>query len=307
MAITSVKATINGTEYSLTYNSSSGKYEATLTAPSGSSFNMANGGYPVSITALNSAGNSTTVDTSDPTLGNSLYLVVKEKVIPTISLLSPSSGAYITNNKPTITFTIKDNTIQTSGFSGIDIATLKLKINGGSDITSSSMTVTPITGGYNCSYTPANTIADGNCTITVNVKDNDGNAATQASTTFIVDTVSPELSVSSPANNLETNQSTLLVEGTTTEQTSNPISVLIQVNGEAAISADITDGNFSESVTLQIGSNTVTITATDAAGKSTVVTRTVTYSITAPVITSVTLVPNPVDGGTTYTISVTAS
>ena len=33
MAISTVKATINGSEYTLTYNASSGKYEATIPAP----------------------------------------------------------------------------------------------------------------------------------------------------------------------------------------------------------------------------------------------------------------------------------
>lgn len=83
MAISTVKATINGQVYDLTYDATSGAYKATITAPSTSSYNQNTGHYyPVSITAQDTAGNSTTVSDSDPTLGNSLKLQVKEKVKP---------------------------------------------------------------------------------------------------------------------------------------------------------------------------------------------------------------------------------
>ena len=52
------------------------------------------------------------------------------------------------------------------------------------------------------------------------------------------------------------------------------------------------------------GTNTITVVATDSAGKSTTVTRTVTLDTAAPVIKSVTLTPNPVDCGKTFVISV---
>lgn len=64
------------------------------------------------------------------------------------------------------------------------------------------------------------------------------------------------------------------------------------------------DGSFSKSLTLASGNNTITIVATDSAGKSSTVTRTVTLDTTAPTIKSVTLTPNPVDAGKTYVISV---
>ena len=44
MAIKTVKATINGQTYDLTLNSASGKWEATITAPGKTSYNLA-GGY----------------------------------------------------------------------------------------------------------------------------------------------------------------------------------------------------------------------------------------------------------------------
>lgn len=57
-------------------------------------------------------------------------------------------------------------------------------------------------------------------------------------------------------------------------------------------------------MTLKEGENTITIVATDSAGKSTTITRKVTLNTSAPEFESVTLTPNPVDAGKTYKISV---
>ena len=63
MAVTKVQAVINGQTTTLTYNSGTGKYEATITAPSKSSYTVNDGHYyPVTIKATDDAGNVTTVD-----------------------------------------------------------------------------------------------------------------------------------------------------------------------------------------------------------------------------------------------------
>lgn len=64
------------------------------------------------------------------------------------------------------------------------------------------------------------------------------------------------------------------------------------------------EGAFSTTITLNSGENTITIIATDFAGKSTTVTRHVTLDTGAPVFQSVTITPNPVDAGKTFVISV---
>ena len=103
MAVKTVQAVINGTTVTLTYNSSTGKYEATVTAPSKSSYNVNSGHYyPVTIKATDAAGNTTTKTDTDTTLGDSLKLKVKEKVAPVITISSPTAGSYLTNNKPTV-------------------------------------------------------------------------------------------------------------------------------------------------------------------------------------------------------------
>lgn len=303
MSIKTIKATVNGQTYDLTLNESTGKYEAVITAPSGSSFSLDGGYYPVSVTATDTAGNSTTVDSTHATLGDSLKLYVKEVNKPVTTILEPSDGAYVTNSKPVIRFKIVDNAVQTSGYSGVNKDSVVLKVNGSAV---SGITWTDTDGGYIGIYTPANALADGNCTVSVDAKDNDGNSADTVSCSFKIDTLAPSLTVDTPADGLETNQSALTVSGTTDDATSKPVTVRITLNGTDQGSVTVNeDGTFSKEITLsQQGENTIVVTATDSAGKTTTVTRRVIYNTTAPVIKSVVIAPNPVNAGNTYTITV---
>lgn len=299
MAVKTVQAIINGVTTTLTLNSSTGKYEATITAPSKSSYTKEGHYYPVTVKATDDAGNTTTVDAADATLGSSLQLVVKEKVAPVITVTAPTASQMLTNNKPAVTWNVTDDD------SGVNPDTIGITIDSGTKITGDAITKTAVTGGYQCSYTPTAALADGSHTVKFDASDNDGNAATQKSVSFTVDTVPPTLSITAPANGLVTNQSACTVSGTTNDATSSPVTVTVKLNsGTAAAVAVGTDGSFSKALTLAAGVNTITVVATDSAGKSTTVTRTVTLDTGAPVIHSVTLTPNPVDAGQTYIISV---
>lgn len=290
---------INGQTYTLTLNSSTGKYEATITAPSKSSYNQSGHYYGVTVKATDDAGNTSSKDAADSTLGSSLQLKVREKVAPTLAITSPTAGSYIINSKPTITFTVKDDD------SGVNPSTIGITIDSGSKVTGDAITKKAITGGYECTYTPSSALSDGSHTIKIDASDNDGNAATQKSVTFKVDTVPPTLSVTSPADGLVTNQAALTVKGTTNDATSSPVKVTIKLNSGTAESVTVgSDGSFSKALTLAAGTNTITVVATDSAGKTTTVTRTVKLDTSAPVIKSVTLNPNPVDAGKTFIISV---
>jgi hypothetical protein len=299
MSVKTVQAIVNGQTYTLTLNSSTGNYEATITAPSTSSYTLSGHYYPVTVKATDEAGNTTTKDATDSTLGASLQLVVKEKVAPVIEITSPTASALLTSNKPTITWKVTD------ADSGVNPDTIGITVDSGSKVTGSSITKTSITGGYQCSYTPSSALSDGSHTIKFDASDYDGNAATQKSVTFKIDTTPPTLSVSSPTNGLVTNNSSLTVNGTTNDVTSSPVTVTVKLNSGTAASVTVgSDGSFSKALTLATGSNTITIVATDSAGKSTTVTRTVTLDTTAPTIKSVTITPNPVDAGKTFIISV---
>lgn len=293
MAVQSVKASINGQTVNLNYNDGTGFWEATTTAPTSSSYNQPGHYYGVEITATDDSGNDTTINASTGDFQEECQLVVKEKVVPVITINSPTSGAHITNNKPTIQFSITDDD------SGVDPDTITVKIDNGSAI-STGITKTPSGKGYTCSYTPESALGDGSHTIYINAKDHDGNAATQKSVQFTVDTVAPTLNISSPADNLKTNEDTVTVSGTTNDATSSPVTLTI--NGDPVTVQS--NGSFSKVVNLTEGENTITIIATDSAGKSTTIVRHVTKDTGAPVFVSVEIVDNPVDAGDTYVIRV---
>lgn len=297
MAVKAVQVVINGQTHTLTYNAKTKKYEATITAPSTSSYNQNGHYYNVKVKATDEAGNSVTKDATDTTLGSSLQLKVKEKVAPVISIKAPSSSAKLTNNKPVINWTVTD------ADSGVNPSTIKLIID--SQTITTGITKTQSGKNYTCSYTPTTALSDGTHIIKVSASDYDGNVATQKSVTFTVDTVPPELSVSAPVDNLVTNQSSLVVKGTTNDVTSSPVTLTIKLNGGTEQTVEVgSDGSFTKTLTLVTGENTIVITAKDGAGKTSTVTKQVVLDQTAPVIQSVTISPNPVNAGATYTISV---
>lgn len=299
MSVKTVQAIINGQTYTLTLNSSTGKYEATITAPSTSSYPLEGHYYPVTIKATDDAGNVATKDAADTTLGASLRLQVKEKTAPVITVTSPTASALLTNNKPQITWKVTD------ADSGVDADTIGLTIDSGNRIAGDAIEKTTITNGFQCTYTPTTALSDGSHTLKFDASDHDGNAAAQKSVTFKVDTVPPTLSVTAPTADLVTNKAACTVTGATNDVTSGPVTLTVKLNSGTAASVEVAgDGSFSKSLTLTEGVNTITIVAKDGAGKTTTVTRKVTLNTSAPVIQSVTITPNPVDAGATYIISV---
>ena len=296
MAISQVRVQINGTWHTLT--SSDGKtYTATITAPGTTSYNKTGGYYDITVEATNTAGTVTT-QTASGLAGLKLY--VREKVPPVITIVTPTAGAYVTNNKQPVTFTVVD---EASG-SGVNISSLVVKQDN-TAVAASTITSTTITNGYSVTYTPATALSDGSHTVTITVSDNDGNAATAKSTTYKVDTVPPTLNISAPTNELVTNTASLVVRGTTNDATSSPVTVKISLRGADQGSVTVaTDGTFSKTVTLTEGANALVITATDAAGKTSTVSRTVTLDTSKPVVKSAVITPNPVDAGASMVITV---
>ena len=310
MTVATVKVTINGQDYNLTYNDDSQYWETTVTAPtetSGSNNNGAGPGvgaaasgkgyYPVTVLVTDDATNTATCnDQTDGALGLACRLKVIEKVLPVATILSPTEGAYIKDSTPVISLQATD-----SG-SGINPTTGSLVIDSGEPI---QITLTGSGTTYTGTHTPTAPLGNGSHTITFSVRDYDGNVSSTASATFTIDTLPPTLELTSPTEGYVTNQATINVIGIATDSHSPPVTVTITVNsvdqGEVTVEEG---GNFTKSVTLQSGSNIISATATDSSGQSTTVTRNVTVSTTAPVIEEIIITPNPVDGGQTYTIQV---
>lgn len=227
------------------------------------------GYYPVTIKVTDDAGNTVEVDPDDPTWGTVLRLMVLEKTKPTANISYPSQGATIATAKPAIAFSLND------AGSGIDPDEVYIQIDSQPAVKATVQVDGATATG---TYTPTDNLEDGQHTVIVYGKDYDGNQSDNATATFTVDTIPPVLNVTSPTENLKTNVAALTV-------------------GE--------NGAFSQEVTLSEGANTITIEATDSAGKVTTVTRHVTLDIAGPEISNPTLTPNPVDGGATVTVTVT--
>lgn len=304
MPVQQVRAKVNGVWTVLTYNETSGKYEGTLTAPSTTSFNVNAGHYyPVTLEASDMAGNLTTKDDADPSLGDLLKLRVKETTKPNISIISPSNGAYVTTNTQPISFTLRD---ETNG-SGVKISSLNIRFDSKTlTNTSPGVSINSVSGGYDVTYTPQSSLSDGPHTVTINVQDNDGNAAIATTSSFTVDTVPPSLNVTAPSSNGGyVNKTAYNITGTTSDITSNPVTVTIKLNsvdqGSVTVQAN---GSFTKGVTLATGTNTIEVKVTDKAGRSTTVTRTINCDLSAPVVSEIVLTPNPVNTSGTYIISV---
>lgn len=304
MAIDTVKVTVNGTTVTATSNGD-GTYTASLAAPNITSYNVNSGHYyPITVVATNKAGTATTVNDQTASIGQYLRLRVKETTAPTITISSPTSGQYLGTASPSITFTLSDN----ANGSGVDISTLKIVIDSTTYTnTSSGVTVTSTSGGYNVTCVPS-ALTDGSHTVKVSVSDNDGNAATSSSISFITDTIAPTLSVTNPATNgTFVSNASLTVTGTTSDSTSGVPTIKITLNGNDQGSVTVSNGSFSKGVTLVNGANTIVVTATDKAGRVTTITRTITLDSSSPVVASVVINPNPVNIGEQYTVTISVT
>lgn len=248
MSITTVKATFDGQEYTLTFNETTRKYE-TVIVPAKTSHNEEGGYFNTKITATNDKGVSTITDgTNIP----GLRLTVQEEVPPTIQLLSPAEGI-LTTNVPTFVVEAFDE----ENGSGIDPSSLSMLIDGVEGDISTQATEK----GYQFTYTPRNELSEGNHSLTASIQDNDGNQAS-LSLVYIVDTVPPELTVHEYRQIVD--DESIPVEGVTKDVTTSPITLLVG-GEEAAIDEH---GQFSHTVPLRVGENHITVTATDKAGLS---------------------------------------
>lgn len=295
MAISTVKATINGTTYNLTLNEETGAYEAVMTAPDSSSYNQPNHYYPIEVIVTDSHGNNTIINQADTEFGDQLKLYVMEEVKPTISVIFPTDGSFITSNMPTISWSCTDDD------SGVDQDSISLKIDD-EVISTDNITIVESNGVYNCTYIPQEAFGEGEHEISFSCADNDGNIQ-EKTISINIDTIPPSLTVSSPAENLYTNVSPYTVSGYTNDSGASPVT--LTVNGQ---NVDVgTDGFFTTQIELSLGDNTIFITATDGAGLSTTVQRTLNYNNIPPELSNVLITPNPALVASQVTISVTVT
>ena len=304
MSIATIKAVIDGQTYPLTL-SDDGYYVLAGTAPAESSANEPSGYYGVQIIAADEAGNETEISQEDGTWGDQLQLEAYESVKPTITITYPSADSRINTATPTITAQLRDND------SGIDPATVDLRINGGSKITQSApgLTLTPVEGGYDLSYAVPEALPEGSTTISVGVSDMDGNAADPASITCTIAVTAPTISLSSPAEGLVTNQAAVQITGITSDDQLTSVTLTVTVNGhdQGPVTVDGQTGAFSLTANpshMQEGSNVIKVKVVDATGLEAEITRNVVLDTIPPRIVEVIGVTNRVHVGSPFEIRV---
>lgn len=304
MSIATIKAVIDGQTYPLTL-SDDGYYVLAGTAPAESSANLPGGYYGVQIIATDEAGNETTINQEDGTWGEQLRLVAYESLMPTATITYPSSDSRINTCTPTITAQLRDND------SGVDPATLDLRINGGSKITQGApgLTLTPVEGGYDLSYAVPTALDEGQTTISVGVSDKDGNAADQVSITCTIAVTAPTISLSSPAEGLVTNQAAVQITGITSDDQLTSVTLTVTVNGhdQGPVTVDGQTGAFSLTANpshMQEGANVIKVKVVDATGLEAEITRNVVLDTIPPRIVEVIGVADRVHVGAPFTIRV---
>ena len=167
---------------------------------------------------------------------------------PKLTITLPVQGAYLNNSRPGITATIDEVG------SGLDASTAKLWLEG----VAASATCEVKTTNLIC--TPTTALSDGGLNVKLSARDFAGNSGESAVVFFTVDTVAPQITVSTPASGLLTNAATLPLSGTLSE------AATLTLNG-SALTLNLSNA-FSSSLTLAEGINTYTLNAIDLAGNS---------------------------------------
>ena len=178
-----------------------------------------------------------------------------DTVNPAIAIDSPSSDAIFNVTSVTVHWTGSDLTSGVAGY--------QYKLDSGS-WSSSSMSVSHVFG----------SLTDGTHTVYVKITDNAGNTNT-ASVTFVIDTVVPALTITSPASNHLTNQTTVTVIWTGSDATSGVQAYRYRIDSGAwsELSSDLTH----DFEGLLDGSHTVNVQVFDNANLVTI--RSVTFTV----------------------------
>ncbi|MEW6684157.1 MAG: Ig-like domain-containing protein [Nitrospirota bacterium] len=208
---------------------------------------LAGGANTIAIVATDAAGNQTTATRT----------VILDHTPPVIALDAPADGL-ITNQSPVAV----RGTVSDDG----QIASIELSCAGAPQ-------AVPAQSGAFVASCPLG--GEGPKVLSLTVRDAAGNQAS-VERHLVYDTTPPGLTVTSPANNLLTNNPAVRVAGTLDDPTASLV-----VGGVSAPAA----ASWSADRLLSDGPHTLDIVATDPAGNASTVTRTVTIDTAPPVIT----------------------
>jgi 5,10-methylenetetrahydrofolate reductase len=190
---------------------------------------------------------------------------------PTVTISTPTNGATVTNSSLLVSGMATDSGRGNNGVSSVTV-------NG---ISAAGGTAT---GSGTANWSATLTLVPGTNTITVVANDSLGNAGQQQITVTYSppDTQGPTVTISTPANGATVTNSSLLVSGTATDsgRGNNGVSS-VTVNGISATGGTVSGSgtaNWSATLTLLPGTNTITVVANDSLGNAGQQQITVTYS-----------------------------
>ena len=213
-----------------------------------------NGNWTISDVALNTGSNTITARAADNAgnISTQVITVIREEsdtTPPSLEITSPDNNSETTNSTISVSGTVSDTGSNPSGVASVTVNGQSAAING------NSWTIENIA------------LTTGANVITANAIDNAGNSSSRQITVTRIesDTTAPSVTISSPANNTETNDAAVSVSGTATDPGANASGVAsVTVNGQ---NAAYNNGSWSiTNVALSVGSNTITVRATDNAG-----------------------------------------
>ncbi len=217
---------------------------------------LAEGGHSATLTVNDRAGN----------LAQATRSFVTDSVPPQVSILSPAPGRTVGETPPSIS-------VQYSDFgSGLDPGGFELTLDG------QPFACAAGPDGATC---PVPSLASGSHIVIARVRDRAGNPASGGiGFEFIRDLAPPSITITSPAPGGLTNALSTLVSGTVTDDSG--IITSVRVNGQTAA---LSEGGFSAYVPLAEGENTLTVVATDVAGRAAQATATIILDSQAPSLT----------------------
>ncbi|MFB0713568.1 BapA/Bap/LapF family large adhesin [Buttiauxella noackiae] len=225
---------------------------------------LTNGPHPITVTSTDAAGN-----VSSPSVGFSVNVDTTSPNAPVITTVDENvgvsgpvvSGVPTNDNTPTFNGTVEPNTTLTISDNGKVIATI------------------PVDGTGNWTYTPTPPLTDGSHILTITATDSAGNVSPATTFTAVVDTLAPIVPVitqvlddqTQPGNSLTLTNGQLTKDTLPTlSGTSEANAIITLYDGTTAVGTVQADGTGAWSLIpnapLLQGSNTLTVTATDAAG-----------------------------------------
>lgn len=186
--------------------------------------------------------------------------IVVDTTAPVLTVTTPEEGAVLATDVVTVAGTVDD------------VAIAAVYINETSVAVSSG------------AFSYEITLPEGDQTIEVVATDGAGNSSSDARIVTI-DLTAPIVEILEPVDGDTLGTGTVIVSGTVDDVTIETVSI----NGTTV---GVTDGTFSDSITVPEGTQTITVSATDAAGNEGVSSLDVVIDSVAPVVT----ITSPADG-----------